>query len=39
MVVRRAVEKRDAELARLFDNLKPAEPPIAVASAHPEDPS
>jgi phospholipid-binding lipoprotein MlaA len=39
MVVRRAVQKRDAELALLFDSLKPAEPAIAVASAHPEDPS
>jgi phospholipid-binding lipoprotein MlaA len=37
MVVRRAVQKRDAELALLFDSLKPAEPTVAVASAAPED--
>jgi phospholipid-binding lipoprotein MlaA len=39
MVVRRAVMRRDAELAQLFDSLKPAAPTIAVASAAPEDPS
>lgn len=37
-VVRRAVERRDAELALLFDSLKPAQPTITVvASAAPED--
>jgi phospholipid-binding lipoprotein MlaA len=39
MVVRRAVTKRDAELAVLFPSLRPVEPPVAVASAEPEDPS
>src|SRR5262249_35131662 len=38
MVVRRALEDRDAQLALLFPRLKPVEPPIAVASAAPEDP-
>jgi phospholipid-binding lipoprotein MlaA len=37
LVVRRAVEHRDAELAELFPSLRP-EPPVALASAAPEGP-
>jgi phospholipid-binding lipoprotein MlaA len=39
MIVRRAVAKRDAELALLFPSLRPVEPPVAIASASREDPS
>jgi phospholipid-binding lipoprotein MlaA len=38
MIVRRAVQHHDEELAELFPSLRPVEPPVAVASAAPEDP-